>query len=459
MNLKPERNKLRRRLQKAKTLDVSTASSRATTPDVRGLPPNLDQQPATPLLLQPTKYEPVQVRTTPYEVNNPSREQHVHRDRAASESRASVMARPHPLASLRRPDNLVKIAGVGSSSSGSSSSRGSWRSETPSSFVVPELAHLSPNASKRASVTLRPGEATRIHAHKQSHSTSSVPDPPARNPTRERRYAKTPIRSIEQHEFDDMPARDPRSLTKMTSTDLIAESYRMLIEADRSLLCTPKPSMHFLPLRQTARSPGGDVLQTTVVTSPGSETEDDSYDDPTTPRADHFAAGFGGDSRRSPRQADSPLSDAGTLVGPDELAAAIYFKPSFSPGLAPVLDDFVQHEEPAPSPTLSIDRNPGLSICLDLLSQELLSASAGTPMRPGSETSALQVQAMIEAYENLRDQALHMGLEADQALATRDMFDTWIQALRSVQAMVNVRDLPAQPALRRRPQLAAAVMA
>jgi len=369
------------------------------------------------------------------------------------------MARPHPLASLRRPDNLVKIAGVGSSSSCGRSSN-SWRSGTPSSFVVPELAHLSTNTSKRASGTLRPGEATRIHAHKHSHSTSSVPDPPAKNPTRERRYAKTPIRSIEQHEFDDVPARDPRALSKMTSTDLIAESYRMLIEADRSLLCTPKPSMHFLPFRQNARDMGDDKLHTTVfVTSPGSETEDDSYGDPTTPRADHFAAGFGGDIRRSLRQADSPLSDAGTLVGPDESAAAIYFKPSFSPGLAPVLDDFVQLTEPAPSPTLSIDRNPGLSICLDLLSQELLSASAGTPMRPGSETSALQVQAMIEAYENLRDQALYMGLGVDQALAARDMFDTWIQALRSVQAMISIRDLPVRSTERRRPQQTAVLMA
>ena len=98
-----------------------------------------------------------------------------------------------------------------------------------------------------------------------------------------------------------------------------------------------------------------------------------------------------------------------------------------------------------------MDGNPGLSICLDLLSRELLSAAAGSPMRPGSETSALQIQAMIEAYENLRDQAAHLGLREGPAAAARDMFDTWIQALRAVQAKISIRELPARAYERRRP--------
>ncbi|KAH7040314.1 uncharacterized protein B0I36DRAFT_310438 [Microdochium trichocladiopsis] len=436
MNAKPERNKLRRKLQKVNHHHASTHSSRATTPDVKMVPPSLSQH-TSPIPLQPTKFEPV-ISTT-CEVNNPSREQHVHRNRAASDPRGGI-SRLHRLGPTRRPDHLANIAEAGSE-----------RSNSPLP-IIPEFAHLSSNGSKRAAVIAKPGDATRLSGHKQAYSTSSIPDSPIQ-PVRERRYAKTPIRSIEQ--LENASARDAVTAQKVSSVDLIAESYRVLIEADRSLLRTPKPA-NALPLRRASQSTTEDVCETVVVAASESESEDDWFD-PETPRAEHFVPiTSGGGARRSPRPADSPLSDAGTLVGPEEIAAAIYFKPSFSPGSTPILHDFVQQTEPtSPSTTtFSMDRNPGLSICLDLLSRELLSAAAGSPMRPGSETSALQLQTMIEAYENLRDQATRLGLGTEQALATRDMFDTWIQALRLVQAKISIRNLPARAIERRRPAMA-----
>ncbi|KAJ1338352.1 hypothetical protein MN608_01211 [Microdochium nivale] len=407
MSAKPERNRLRRKLQKVNRQDVSTASSRTTTPDVRIAPP----APAlynNSSVAMPQTAKPGPVQSPACEVTSPSWDQQVYRGQR-SESQLAL---------------------------------------------IPEFAHLS--GTRRTSVikSARPGEATRISSHRQTPSISSVP-------IRERRYAKTPVLSIAQ--LEGASVRGPVGASKVSSVDLIAESYLQLIGSDRSLLGTPTPDA--LPLRRVSESTTRDIRET-VIAAEAPYDSDSDYDEPTTPRAGHFTIDL--DARRRPRQADSPLSDTGTLVGPEDMA--IYFKPAFSPGQAPVLHDFVQHDEPplsppllaphsAASPALSMDGNPGLSICLDLLSRELLSAAAGSPMRPGSETTALQVQAMIEAYENLRDQATHLGLGNEQAVAARDMFDTWLRALRAVQAKISIRQLPARAYEWRRPMAAGGAMA
>jgi hypothetical protein len=69
---------------------------------------------------------------------------------------------------------------------------------------------------------------------------------------------------------------------------------------------------------------------------------------------------------------------------------------------------------------------------LGLLTKELSSAVNGLPARPDTDTSALQIEVMIEAYEKLRNQVMetHEGAVKDGPLKT--MFDTWLKALHAV---------------------------
>ncbi|KAI5922888.1 hypothetical protein F4810DRAFT_671896 [Camillea tinctor] len=225
-----------------------------------------------------------------------------------------------------------------------------------------------------------------------------------------RRYAKTPVFRIGQLECP--PGRDHNTVTKVSSVELIAESYRALLE---SRCTTPdEPALLPSPLRM-----------------------EESFND----NADLPEIGYGhGHSDApvrpeekvpdTPPMTESPRSDDGTLVAFEE--DAIYFKPvSFStdPRLAPH-SDFRQLELP-PSPVKTPD-SPGLQICLDLLTRELSSAAAGSLQRPGTETSALQIWVMIEAYEKLRDQVREMQLGKDQKGAMEAMLDMWLKALYDI---------------------------
>ncbi|KAH6843022.1 hypothetical protein B0I37DRAFT_383494 [Chaetomium sp. MPI-CAGE-AT-0009] len=198
------------------------------------------------------------------------------------------------------------------------------------------------------------------------------------NPEMKRRTNKTPMSSIGQMEA---APRSRNTLHRTSSVELIAEQYNAVIESRYS----PEYSDDSEP-----------------VLSPQATGDSASMVEPPDP---------------------SPISDDGTLVSFQ--GEAVYFKPlSCSP-------------EPEPpsvplSRQTSADDNVGLQISLDLLTHDLSSAIAGRPCRSSKGTAALQVWAMIEAYERLWERMSELSQSDPQAKAMQSMFDMWLQALYAV---------------------------
>ncbi|KAI1493918.1 hypothetical protein F5X96DRAFT_619843 [Biscogniauxia mediterranea] len=270
------------------------------------------------------------------------------------------------------------------------------RSKSHQANIVPELAHLSIEQEKPRKPPSQAGSFP-----------SSVP---SLNSSVLRKYAKTPVFRIGQLECP--PARD-HNMTKVSSVELIAESYRALLE---SRCATPdEPALLPSPLRM-GESFSGDADLPEVGCGHG-------HKDAPVRRE--------GKVPDTPPMMESPRSDDGTLVAFEE--DTIYFKPvSFStdPPL-PLHSDSPRQPELPPSPVKTPD-SPSLQICLDLLTRELSSAAAGSLQRPSTETSALQIWVMIEAYERLRDQVREMQLEKDQRGTMEAMLDMWLRALYEV---------------------------
>ncbi|KAI1338770.1 hypothetical protein F5Y15DRAFT_385266 [Xylariaceae sp. FL0016] len=265
------------------------------------------------------------------------------------------------------------------------------------SSIVPELAHLSINDDRRISFDT---------------NTNTSADSSARRVTR--RYAKTPVSRIGQ--LESLSVRPYETAHKVSSVELIAESYRALLESRCSLLRDPTPE----PVHsQTAQSC-------------------DLY------LADDLAHDRGvlGTLTEVPELTPvmgSPMSDNGTLVAFEE--DAIYFKPAFTPDPSepPSPLRYQVQAEPTPLPVSPPD-SPSLQICFDLLTRELSSAAGGTSIRPSTETSALQIWVMIEAYERLRDQVGGMGLADGQAGVAEAMFDMWLKALYALHDQMTSQD-------------------
>jgi len=224
------------------------------------------------------------------------------------------------------------------------------------------------------------------------------------------RRAKTPIFSIGQ--LDTIP-RPGNALAKTSSVELIAEQYRALLESRDSIYSDshsePPPSRNgedaAAPLRRQQSSDELDIA--TPIHAPNHSL-----------RHQQPAHALG----------SSPTSDDGTLVSFEE--ETVYFKPvSFSPEplSPPAQHEFDEYQRPFPSPSPPAAENLSLQICLDLLTRDLSSALANRPGRNASETSALQVWVMIEAYERLRDQLADRGAEGLGV-----MLDMWLRALYSV---------------------------
>ncbi|KAK4198581.1 hypothetical protein QBC40DRAFT_90589 [Triangularia verruculosa] len=242
--------------------------------------------------------------------------------------------------------------------------------------IVPELSHLvisDSDAQKRMSMC-------------------SNSDSPASPRSAMRRRAKTPIFSIGQ--LEGIP-RPTNALARASTVELIAEQYRALLESENAAhtesQSEPPPSRqepeHPLHIRRQ-RSSGH--LQ------------------------DHPAESV----------TNSPISDDGTLVSFEE--ETVYFKPvSFSPAPSPTLPPQRLAHTPAPD-------NLSLQICLDLLTRDLASALGSRPSRTNSETSALQIWVMIEAYERLRDQLSSAGLGCEEYGAMESMLNLWLRALYSI---------------------------
>ncbi|KAK0641125.1 hypothetical protein B0T16DRAFT_209162 [Cercophora newfieldiana] len=224
-----------------------------------------------------------------------------------------------------------------------------------------------------------------------------------------RRRAKTPIFSIGQ--LDTIP-RPGNALAKTSSVELIAEQYRALLESRASVYSDshsePPPSRHGQETTDSLRrQQSSDELNiATPIYAPNHTLQ----------------------QQQPPLQlGSSPISDDGTLVSFEE--ETVYFKPvSFSPEpLSPPSHfDFEDHRR-FPSPLPPAPDNLSLQICLDLLTRDLSSALANRPGRNSSETSALQVWVMIEAYERLRDQLADRGSEGLET-----MLDMWLRALYTV---------------------------
>ncbi|OTA98638.1 hypothetical protein M426DRAFT_325796 [Hypoxylon sp. CI-4A] len=256
--------------------------------------------------------------------------------------------------------------------------------------VIPEFAHLSMNDDK-------PGRQLDKRASCATPSTVST-----------RRYAKTPVHQIGQ--LENHARRDPRldAARRVSSVELIAESYRDLLESSCAILDEKihEPSS---PIRQ-------EIPYHSDITHYSSR-EDSIHSIP-----------------EAVSTTGSPHSDDGTLVAFEE--DPIGFKPasiaSFSPE-PPSPRRHDQRREPIPPPPrLASPGSPSLQICLDLLGRELSSAANGSSLRPSGETSALQVWVMIEAYERLRDKVFDMHLSHEQEQSLDVMLDTWIKALYSV---------------------------
>lgn len=274
-------------------------------------------------------------------------------------------------------------------------------SSMSNSEPVPEFAHL--RISNR---TLE--KSTREHT--DSIRPMSFPAAPTYRP---RRYAKTPVSRIGQLEGTALRRSATTTARKLPSVELLAESYRALLEPCYDSVYRDTHSELPRMEEQSEKSNSLHSFDRFPIT-------------PSKPRAGSFeSTGIKG----------SPGSDDGTLVGFEEDA----FYPRCMPHTSELPRAIKEHEQSAPrpaTPTTPAPGNPRLEISLDLLTQELSSAMLSThlQLQPSAGRSALQIWVMIEAYEKLRDQLLDMRADADQTILA--MFDMWLSALHRIHDQV-----------------------
>ncbi|TGJ79184.1 hypothetical protein E0Z10_g9582 [Xylaria hypoxylon] len=262
--------------------------------------------------------------------------------------------------------------------------------ERPVTVFAPEFAHL-------AAVT-----------HKSpTPSQEKMDGPPIKNgpPHTMRRYAKTPVSHIGQLETHPL-LRTQGTSQDVPSIESIAESYRALLESRASFLSETAIEHAAIMEKQDQGFNPQDLSLVPPPLEPVTEL-------PETPLA-----------RGSPR------SDDGTLVEEDSMD----FKNSpISPALSS--PSWASYKTASPG----LERKPSapskssdLQTCLDLLTKELSSALDKSPSPSNTDTMALQMWVMIEAYENLRDQVLTTQGGGVQNAPLKATFDTWLKALHSV---------------------------
>ncbi|KAK7943131.1 uncharacterized protein PG986_012244 [Apiospora aurea] len=316
---------------------------------------------------------------------------------------------------------------------------------------VPEFAHLSLDNPKtrQASKQSVSSDITHIRSLRVP-----PPNPDEFAAVKHRRHAKTPVHCIGQLEVPAIPARGGHQ--RVPSGDRIADSYKALLET-RSFVLSDRgtesggsvcgdaprtPEQRNNSLHKSARQPEAQ--------SPGS---------PQLPQSPQTSIG-------------SPDSTDSTLVDSDE--DTVYYKPGSPATVAPLRTSLDRQRTSLERQHTSLERqrtsldrqytllerqhnalerkrisierrqsqarsvhpsttgNPSLQIAVDLLTRELSSAARGIPLRPSSETAALQVWVMIEAYEKLRDQVLERRMPEEQERAMLAMFDTWLESLQKI---------------------------
>jgi hypothetical protein len=293
---------------------------------------------------------------------------------------------------------------------------------------VPELSQLaitnSPTANKANSKPKQGAANGSLHLHRPSfESDATEATSSSLNSTMSgnlRRRAKTPVFSIGQLEGTPYSpyspctplTRDALAANKTCSVDLIAEQYKALIE-------------------QRDMDDHDDFYADSHSEPPPSRLGFRDGEEPCLRRQlsseDIHSEAFLRNQNKAHPAALSPTSDDGTLVSFEE--ETVYFKPiSFSPEpRTPTHLGSPGFGSPMTSPY-----NLSLQICLELLTRELSTAVYGTRHKTGTETAALQIWLMIEAYERLRDQVAEMRLSLGEASGVETMFDTWLMALYSI---------------------------
>ncbi|KAI1429734.1 hypothetical protein F5Y12DRAFT_725176 [Xylaria sp. FL1777] len=263
--------------------------------------------------------------------------------------------------------------------------------ERPASMVVPEFAHL-------AAV---PHESP---APPQEKTTSS----PIKNrpPQTIRRYAKTPVSHIGQ--LETHPLLRTQGLSQDVPTiESIAESYRALLESRASFVGEAANEYSPIAEKQDRCFTPHDPSLVPPPLEPLAEL-------PEPPLA---------------RGRGSPRSDDGTLVE----EGSIDFK--IAPTSVPSSPSWTSYETASPGlerkPTIP-PRSSDLQACLDLLTKELSSVVGRSPAHPSTDTTALQIWIMIEAYEHLRDRVLASHEGDVQNGPLKATFDTWLKALHSI---------------------------
>ncbi|KAJ2968836.1 hypothetical protein NUW58_g10131 [Xylaria curta] len=101
----------------------------------------------------------------------------------------------------------------------------------------------------------------------------------------------------------------------------------------------------------------------------------------------------------------------------------------------PSTPSWTSHETALSRPRRSaaiLPETPDLQTCLGLLTKQLSSAVNSSHTQPNADTTALQVWAMIEAYEKLRDQVTTTREGEVQDSPLGPVFDMWLKALHSV---------------------------
>ncbi|KAK6073402.1 hypothetical protein SCUP234_08741 [Seiridium cupressi] len=274
----------------------------------------------------------------------------------------------------------------------------SQESLSPPADVIPEFAHLnvSSDAPRKSSETI-------------STEGPSTPSTSSSAASASRRYAKTPVTRIGQ--LEEVAVRDRSLSQNASSVELIAESYRALLDSRNSFLeeryMTPFQSFDEVPSDLGSRF--WDVRPSTPLAA--------VLEVPQSPKQDIMG---------------SPTSSDGTLVGFEE--DAIYFKPvsvlTDPPSAAPLRTR--NGPRSAQSMASIVPDNPTVQIVFDLLTKELSAAASGNTMRPSTETSSLQIWIMIEAYEKLREKVENTGLDAEQAESVQTMLNMWLRTLHTI---------------------------
>lgn len=357
----------------------------------------------------------------------------------------------------------------------------------PQAPVVPELSHLvvrkrvsnrrlgsSHSGSSRTSRGSRTSGASRRPGTPRATANSATiparkPLPPSPTSSTEtvgtsmRRHAKTPIFSIEQMERTNQikaEAVAARRLERIASVEVIAEQYRALLDRSPSIY-TQKSRKSLRPATPPPPMPERlDMGRRAVSEHVALQFRPKRPDTPLTPPGARSPTLSTKElARKEVPKPDSPKSRAFTLQSSHSKAPS-FSGSSVSGSSSPTSvwsrrDSESGSDISVPSPTRASPApgNLSLQICLDLLTRDLSSAltknSRGDhdpcqrrPWRQESETSALQIWVMIEAYERLRDRlaagegaGAEMSPESKKAMEAS--LDMWLRSLYTIHDSLN----------------------